>query len=105
MLVAFHLVNAANVDPTFIAENAIDYSSQQNFYLNGDEKMHAAANEFAHAQIKVREAALAAEFSRALNAISFALIALALWYLHRKHGIFGHNRGNASAGFTIRKIR
>ncbi|MFH1545865.1 MAG: hypothetical protein ABIE14_00620 [Patescibacteria group bacterium] len=100
MLAAFYVVNSADMNPAFTAENTTDYAAQKTFYA-GEEPLHAASNEFTRAQINVREAAIAAELSRALNVIGFALIALALWYLHQKHGIFNHNR----AGFVIRKIR
>ena len=100
MLVAFYLVNVTNVNPAFTTESATNYAAQRDFYTN-DGQLHAASSEFAHARMKIHEAVIAAELSRVLNTIGFVLIALALWYLHRKHGIFGHNR----AGFTIRKIR
>ena len=99
MLTAFYIVNY--MDPAFTAENATNYAAQRAFYT-GEEQLHAAASsEFTHIQMKIHEAAIAAKLSRVLNTIGFVLIALTLWYLHRKHGIFGHNR----AGFTIRKIR
>lgn len=101
MLTAFYIVNSAGADPAFSAENAANYSSQQNFYSNGDGEMHAAANEFAAVKVKIHEAARAAELSRALNFIGLFLILGGFWYFHKKHGIFGHNR----VGFTIRKIR
>ncbi len=97
MLVAFHFVNTADI--AFMAENATDYTAQGAFYTG--EEMHGSASEFASIRMKIHEAALASELSRALNAIGVFLIFGVLWFLHRKHGIFNANR----AGFTIRRIR
>lgn len=103
MLAAFHIVNYADVEsPAFVAQNATDYAAQQAFYTGEErEVMHAAAGEFADARAKIREAAIAAELSRALNYVGLFLILGGLWYLHDRHDVFRINR----AGFTIRKIR
>jgi hypothetical protein len=102
MMAAFQIVNSAHFEsPAFSSENAIDYTAQKAFYSTEGEELHAAADEFTSARMKIREAAIASELSRALNFAGLFLILGGLWYFHKKHNIFSASR----MGFTIRKIR
>ena len=102
MVAAFQIVNSAHFEsPTFSSENATNYSTQRAFYSADEEEMHAASDEFTMARMKIHEAAMAVELSRALNFAGLFLILGGLWYLHKNHNIFSASR----MGFTIRKIR
>ena len=102
MVAAFQIVNSAHFEsPAFSSQNATNYSTQRAFYSTDEEEMHAASDEFTAVRMKIREAAIASELSRALNFTGLFLILGGLWYLHKNHNIFSTGR----TGFTIRRIR
>jgi hypothetical protein len=102
MLSAFYILNSVDIEsPVIIAENATNYASQQAFYSEEVEELHAVASEFDTAKFKIREAAIAVELSKEFNFIALFLVLAGIWYLHKRHGAFSKNR----AGFMVRKIR
>ncbi|MCF7836598.1 hypothetical protein K9N08_00070 [Candidatus Gracilibacteria bacterium] len=102
MVAAFQIVNLAHFEsPAFFSEGATNYTTQKAFYSTDGDAMHSASDEFTAVRMKIREAAIASELSRALNFAGLFLILGGLWYLHKNHNIFSAGR----MGFTIRRIR
>ena len=103
LLLAWNLVNfslpSESETPAFIANDAEDYTSQQNFYTG--QSIATTTSDYSEAVGAVHAAASAKEKSDIVNAAGFLLIIFAMWYLHHEHNLF---RLGDKPRFKVRKI-